>query len=82
MDKDAHAAAVAAAVAARGEQIKTASAEYLWICCGTKPPLLPDKPADLKVAPEQLELQQRLLSGTARLTRGDSREKKRQLRGY
>jgi hypothetical protein len=33
-----------AAVAARGEQIKTSSAEYLWICKGIKPPMLPDKP--------------------------------------
>jgi hypothetical protein len=34
-----------AAIAARGEQIKTHSAEYLWICRGIKPPLLPpDKP--------------------------------------
>jgi hypothetical protein len=36
---------VAAAIAARGEQIKTNSAEYLWICRGIKPALLPpDKP--------------------------------------
>jgi hypothetical protein len=31
-----------AALAARGEQIKTNGAEYLWICCGIRPPLLPD----------------------------------------
>jgi hypothetical protein len=30
MDK----ARIAAAIAARGEQIKTSSAEYLWICRG------------------------------------------------
>jgi len=32
------------AIAVRGEQIKTNSAEYLWICRGIKPPLLSDKP--------------------------------------
>jgi hypothetical protein len=32
-----------AALATRGEQIKTNSAEFLWICCGIKPPPLPDK---------------------------------------
>jgi len=37
-------AAAIAAVAARGEQIKTNSAEYLWVCCGIRPPLLSDKP--------------------------------------
>jgi hypothetical protein len=31
----------AAAIAARGEQIKTNSAEYLWICCGIRPALPP-----------------------------------------
>ena len=30
----------AAAIAARGEQIKTNSAEFLWVCRGIKPPLL------------------------------------------
>ena len=39
MDKDG-----AAAIPARGEQIKTNSAEYLWVCRGIRPPLLPDKP--------------------------------------
>jgi hypothetical protein len=29
-----------AAIAARGEQIKQNSAEYLWICRGIKPSLL------------------------------------------
>jgi len=50
MDKDR-----AAAIAARAEQIRKASAEYLWICCGIKPPL-PDKPVvtDTNVDPEQL----------------------------
>jgi len=37
-------AAAIAAVAARGEQIKTNSAEYLWVCCGIQPPLLSDRP--------------------------------------
>ena len=32
------------AIAVRGEQIKTQSAEFLWICFGVRPPLLPDKP--------------------------------------
>ena len=36
----------AAAIAARGEQIKTNSSEYLWICRGIRPALPPpDKPA-------------------------------------
>jgi hypothetical protein len=39
-----------AAIAARGEQIKTNSAEFLWICRGIKPPPLADKP------PAQLRL--------------------------
>jgi hypothetical protein len=44
MDKDR--AAAIAAIATRGEQIKTNSAEYLWICRGVKPALPPqDKPA-------------------------------------
>jgi hypothetical protein len=42
---DENRAAAIAAVAARGEEIKTASAEFLWICRGVKPPLPPaDKP--------------------------------------
>jgi len=36
MDKER--AATIAAVAARGEQIKTNSAEYLWVCRGVKLP--------------------------------------------
>jgi hypothetical protein len=41
-----HERQVAAAIAKRGEEIKTHSAEYQWICCGAKPALLPpDKPA-------------------------------------
>jgi hypothetical protein len=32
------------AIAARGEEIKRNSAEFLWLCCGIKPPLLPDPP--------------------------------------
>jgi hypothetical protein len=43
MDKDRAAAIVA--IASRGEEIKTSSAEYLWICRGIKPALPPpDKP--------------------------------------
>ncbi len=37
-------AARVAAIGARGEQIKTNSAEYLWLCCGIKPAPLPDLP--------------------------------------
>jgi hypothetical protein len=33
-----------AAIAARGEEIKLNSAEFLWICKGIRPPLLADKP--------------------------------------
>jgi hypothetical protein len=44
-DSVAHERQVAAAIAARGEQIKTGSAEFLWVCCGVRPPLPPpDKP--------------------------------------
>ncbi len=59
----------AAAITARGEQIRQASAECLWICCGIKPPLLPDKPVgtNTNVAPEQLRL--RPLTGVAPTTR-------------
>jgi hypothetical protein len=39
-----HASDGYAAIAARGQEIQTNSAEYLWICRGIKPPLLPDKP--------------------------------------
>ena len=47
------------AIAARGEQIKQASAEYMWICRGIKPPPLPDKPVavDPGVDPHRLQLQ-------------------------
>jgi hypothetical protein len=50
-----------AAIATRGEQIKTNNAEYLWICCGIRPPLLPNKPvvADPSVNPEHLQVQLR-----------------------
>jgi hypothetical protein len=45
-DSATHERQVAAAIAARGEEIKTHSAEYQWICRGVKPALLPpDKPA-------------------------------------
>jgi hypothetical protein len=49
-DSVVHGRQAAAAIAARGEQIKTGSAEYLWICRGVKPPLPPpDKPRSLPV---------------------------------
>jgi hypothetical protein len=40
---------------------QTNSAEFLWIWCGIKPPLLPDKPitADSSVEPLYLQLQPR-----------------------
>ncbi len=64
MDKDR-----AAAIAARGEKIKTNGAEYLWICRGIKPPPLPDKAVVTvtNVDPEQLRL--RPLNRTAPITR-------------
>jgi hypothetical protein len=56
LDKDR--AAAIAAITVRVEQIRQASAEYLWICCGIKPPPLPDKPVvtNTNVDPEQLRL--------------------------
>jgi hypothetical protein len=42
MDKER--AAAIAAIAARGDGIRSNSAEYLWVCRGIKPPPLPDKP--------------------------------------
>jgi len=68
MDKDRVDAIVA--VTARGEQIKTNSAEHLWICRAISPPLLPDKPVitDRSATghPDdlQLQLQPRLLNGS------------------
>ena len=61
----------AAALAPRSEQIKTNSAEYLWICRGIRPALLPDKPVgtDRSIDPEHLQLQARLPSGTTPVTR-------------
>jgi hypothetical protein len=45
VDNVTHGHQVAAAIAARGEQIKTNSAEFLWICRGVRPALPPpDKP--------------------------------------
>jgi hypothetical protein len=45
-DSVTHERQVAAAIAKRGEEIKTHSAEFLWICQGVRPPLPPpDKPA-------------------------------------
>jgi hypothetical protein len=32
-----------AEIGARGEEIKTNSAEFLWLCKGIRPPLLPNK---------------------------------------
>jgi hypothetical protein len=34
-----------AEIGARGEQIKLNSAEYLWLCKGIRPPMLPNKVA-------------------------------------
>jgi hypothetical protein len=71
MDKNR--AAAVAAIGERGEQIKINSAEYLWICCGVRPPLVPDKPIitdrSAAVPDEQLQLQTWLLDGRARLRR-------------
>jgi hypothetical protein len=60
MGKDRSAAITA--LAARAEQIKQNSAEYLWICRGIRPPLLPDKPVltDPSVDPTHLQLQLQL----------------------
>jgi hypothetical protein len=33
-----------AEIAVRGEEIKLNSAEFLWVCKGVLPPLLPNKP--------------------------------------
>jgi len=56
-----------AALGTRGEQIKTNSAEFLWVCRGIKPPLLPDRPlADPDADPQ---LQPRPLNRTAPTTR-------------
>jgi hypothetical protein len=73
MDKDRIAAI--AAIAERGEQIKTNSAEFLWVCCGIRPPFSPGRPVltDRGAADHpddlQLQLQARPLARTARLTR-------------
>ena len=69
MDNDRIAAI--ATVAARGEQIKQNNAEYLWICCGIKPPLLPNKPVliDQSADPEHLQMELRLLNRVAPATR-------------
>jgi len=66
MDKDR-----LAAIAARGEQIKTNSAEYLWVCRGIKPPLLPDKPVvtNPSVDREHLQVQLCVLDRAAPETR-------------
>jgi hypothetical protein len=66
MDKDR-----AAAIAARAEQIKTNSAEYLWVCRGVRPAPLPDKPGatDRSSNLEQPQLRARSPSGTTPVTR-------------
>lgn len=58
------------AIGTRGEQIKTTSAEYLWICRGVRPPPLPDKPvtADPRVNSDDQHLR-RLNGGAAPPTR-------------
>jgi len=65
------------AIGTRGEEIKTNSAEYLWPCRGIKPLMLADKPPVVTADDErqwhlddlQLQLQARLLDGSARLKR-------------
>jgi hypothetical protein len=61
----------AAALATRGEQIKTNDVEHLWICRGIKTPLLPDRPItpDRGVNPAHLQLQPRPLNRGALMTR-------------
>jgi hypothetical protein len=54
-------AAAIEAVAARDEQIKTHSVEYLWVCHGVKPPLLPNTPVVTESKSIGLQLQLRLL---------------------
>ena len=56
---------------AHSEQIKTNSAEFLWIWCGIKPPLLPDKPitADSSVEPYICNCNRAPLNRTAPTTR-------------
>lgn len=51
-------AARIAAIGIRGEQIKQASAEHLWICRGIKPAPLPDLPTatNTNVASNQPQL--------------------------
>jgi hypothetical protein len=56
-------------IGARGEQIKTNSAEYLWICRGIKPAPLPDKPVVTNTNPEQPQLRPRPLNRDAPTTR-------------
>jgi hypothetical protein len=53
-----------AAIAARGEEIKLNSAEFLWLCKGIRPPLLPNKVVvDPKLA---AHLQERFRPATLR----------------
>jgi hypothetical protein len=68
MDKDR-----IAAIAARGEQIKTSSVEYLWICRGIRPPLLPEPPKPIAqpgVDPEDRHLRRLNSSGLWRQKTG------------
>jgi hypothetical protein len=55
----------------RGERIKTNSAEFLWICCGIRPPPLPDKPVrtDRGATPEHLQVHLRRPNSAAPTTR-------------
>jgi hypothetical protein len=58
-DSVTHERQVAAAIAARGEEIKTHSAEYQWICRGVKPALLPpDKPVKALENPMRKDFEQ------------------------
>ena len=51
------------AIAARGEAIKTNSTEFLWVCRGIKPPVLPpDKPLPSDAAVSPLQPQRRPLN--------------------
>jgi len=55
------------AIAARGEAIKTNSTEFLWVCRGIKPPVLPpDKPLPSDAAVSPLQSQPRPLNSGGR----------------
>jgi hypothetical protein len=61
--------AAIAVIAVRGKQIKQASAELLWICCGVKPPPLPDKRVVVDHSVEPKDLHLRRLNSAAPATR-------------